>query len=170
MATVEAKLSKGSRADPAILFVAVSVCVFGFSFLYETDFWGKNDYSWESLVITGMFLFFIYFYRRIFSGNLQFALVKDEGSCLIFQKAAHVLASGWILGEQMRIAKEDIASVKIDYLFSGPYFSGIFWICFSMKNQNVIEYWVKDREIVESVKVFATSVLANADLIVGERV
>ena len=170
MEAVEAKLSKGSHADPVILILAVSVCIFGFSFLYETDFWAENEYSWKPVVLIGVLLFLTYFYRRIFSGNLQFTLVKDDGSCLVFQNAAHVLASGCVLGTRKSVDKDDVLSVKIEYLFNGPYFRGIFWICFTMKNQNIIEYWVKDYEIVENIKAFAVTAIPNADLVRGERV
>jgi hypothetical protein len=170
MKAVEAKLRKGSHADPVILMLAVSVCIFGFSFLYETDFWAENEYSWKPVVLIGVFLFLIYFYRRLFSGNLQFTLVKDDGSYLVFQNAAHVLASGWVLGTRKSVNKDDVLSVKIEYLFSGPYWRGIFWICFTMKKQNIIEYWVKDREVVEKIKAFTVTALPNADLVIGERV
>jgi hypothetical protein len=39
-----------------------------------------------------------------------------------------------------------------------------------MKKQNIIEYWVKDREIVEKIKAFTVTALPNADLVIGERV
>ena len=101
---------------------------------------------------------------------MQFTLVKDDGSYLVFQKVAHVLASGWVLGTRKSVNKDDVLSVKIEYLFSGPYWRGIFWICFTMKKQNIIEYWVKDREIVEKIKAFTVAALPNADLVIGERV
>lgn len=170
MESVEIKLPKGSYAGPVILILAVLVCVFGFSFLYKTDFWFENEYSWKPVVLVGAFLFLMYFYRRLFSGKLQFTLVGYEGSCLVIQKAAvHVPASGWVLGAQERVAKDDVVSVKIDSLFNGPYFSGVYWLCFTMKNQSVNEYWVNDHEIVEKIKAFVSTALPDTELTVGER-
>jgi hypothetical protein len=170
MEAVEAKLRKGSHVDPLILILAVSLCIFGFSFLYETDFWAENEYSGEPVILIGVLLFLIYLYRRIFSGNLEFTLVKDDGIHLVFQKVTHILASGWILGAREYIDKDDVVSVKIDYLFSGPYFSGMFWICFTTKNKNIVEYWVKNREIVENIKVFSIAAFPNTHLEVGDAV
>jgi hypothetical protein len=169
MKVIEAELSKGSYADPMILLSAFLFCVLGFSFMYETDFWVENEYSWKPLIILGVALFLVYFYRRLFSGKLRFALAKEQGSSVLFQKAEHITASGWVLAAQEKVAKKDILCVKVDNFYNVATNTGMYWVCFTLKDRRVIEYSVNDRAIVENIKDFVSRVLPDAELEVGER-
>jgi hypothetical protein len=169
MEVVEAELSKGSHADPLILVSAFLICVFGFSFMYETDFWAKNEYSWKPVVFLGAMLFLFYFYRRLFSGKLRFVLLEEKDSGIVFQKASHVATSGWVLGSQEYVAKKDVLSVKVENFYNVGTNTGMYWVCFTMRDRNVIEYSVNSYEVIESVKAFVSKVLPNVELSVGKR-
>jgi len=169
MEVVEAELGKGSHADPVILLAAFVVCVLGFSFMYETDFWAENEYSWKPLVLLGTALFLVYFYRRIFSGKLRFTLAKEQGSSVLFQKAQRIATSGWVLGAQETVAKKDVLSVKVENFYNVGTNTGMYWICFVKRDRSVIKYSVNDYVIVQNIKAFVPRVLPNAKLEVGER-
>ena len=169
MEAVKVKLNKGSRADPVILLLAVMVCVFGGLLQYETDFWARNEYAWEPVVLIGAFLFLIYFVRRLFSGNLQFALISDDVSHLIFQKAEHITMSGWVLGTKECVEKKDVVSVKVENFYSYATHAGMYWVCFTMKDRSVIEYRINDCGIINKIREFVATAIPDAELAVGKR-
>jgi hypothetical protein len=166
---IETKLKRGSEKDIFILLFSVVVLGTSFSFLYKTEFWEANQYSWKSLAIIGATGFSIYFFRRLFGRKFNIRLIEKNEDNLIFRTVNYINMSGWVEGSPIELHKSKIKTAKFISFYNTATHTGMSWVCFITNENQAIEYRLSDEETVKKIKSFTKEHIPEVDIVEEEK-
>ena len=166
---IEAELKRGTEKDVFILMFSVVVLGISFSFLYDTEFWQANQYSWKPLAIVGVIGFSIYLFRRLFGRKFNIRLIEKNKDNLIFRTVNYINMSGWAEGNPIEIDKSKIKTVKFMDFYNMATHTGMWWVCFITNENQAIEYRLNNEEIIKKIKSFVKEHIPEVEIVDEKR-